>query len=90
MEKTIAEMASQMNASSYASFRAWKESLAVVIEENITEYNPQLRDMSDMIKEETEKIAELEENQATIQSSLNAIESLMAWKDIESRRYLWA
>ena len=83
VEKTIAEMASQMNASSYASFRAWKESLAVVIEENITEYNPQLRDMSDMIKEETEKIAELEENQATIQSSLNAIESLMAWKDIE-------
>lgn len=83
MEKTIAEMASQMNASSYASFRAWKESLAVVIEENITEYNPQLRDMSDMIKEETEKIAELEENQATIQSSLNAIEGLMAWKVIE-------
>lgn len=77
---TIKEMASEMNASSYASFRVWKESLRLVIEENITEYNPQLRDMSDMIKEETEKIAELEENQATIQSSLNSIEGLMAWK----------
>ena len=83
MKKTIDEMAAEMNMSSYTSFRTWKESLAVVIEENITEYNPQLRDMSDMIKEETEKIAELEENQATIQSSLNAIESLMAWKVIE-------
>lgn len=77
---TIREMALETNASSHKSFGAWKDSLGLVIEENITEYNPQLRDMSDMIKEETEKIAELEENQATIQSSLNSIEELMAWK----------
>lgn len=81
--KTISEIATEMNASSYSSFRAWKESLSAVIEENITEYNPQLRDMSDMIKEETEKIAELEDNQSTIQHSLNAIEELMSWRILE-------
>lgn len=81
--KTIFEIATEMNASSYSSFRTWKESLSAVIEENITEYNPQLRDMSDMIKEETEKIAELEDNQSTIQHSLNAIEELMSWKTLE-------
>ena len=54
-----------------------------MIEGNITEYNPQLRDMSEMIKEETEKIAELEEDQATIQKSLNAIEDLMNWKVLD-------
>lgn len=81
--KTIVEMATEMNKSSYISFRNWKESLSAVIEENITEYNPQLRDMSDMIKEETEKIAELEDNQATIQKSLNAIEELMNWKVLD-------
>ncbi len=81
--KTISEIATEMNASSYSSFRAWKESLSAVIEENITEYNPQLRDMSDMIKEETEKIAELEDNQSTIQHSLNAIEELMSWRTLE-------
>lgn len=83
IQKTITEMATEMNASSYSSFRVWKGNLAAIIEENITEYNPQLRDMSDMIKEETEKIAELEENQATIRVSLNAIEELMAWKVLD-------
>lgn len=81
--EAIKDMSDDMNASSYASFRAWKKSFGSVIEENITEYNPQLRDMTDMIKEETEKIAELEENQATIQSSLNSIKGLMSWKIAE-------
>ena len=83
IQKAINEMAAEMNASSYKSFQVWKGNLAAIIEENITEYNPQLRDMSDMIKEETEKIAELEENQATIRASLNAIEELMEWKVLE-------
>lgn len=83
IQKAVNEMATEMNASSYKSFQAWKGNLTAIIEENITEYNPQLRDMSDMIKEETEKIAELEENQATILASLNAIEELMEWKALE-------
>lgn len=83
ISKAISEIAANMNSSCYNSFKLWKESLSAVIEENITEYNPQLRDMSDMIKEETEKIAELEDNQSTIQQSLNAIEELMNWKLLE-------
>lgn len=83
ISKAASEMAVEMNKSSYSSFKSWKESLSAVIEENITEYNPQLRDMSDMIKEETEKIAELEDNQSTIQNSLNAIEELMAWRALD-------
>ena len=83
INKAISEMSSEMNNSSYSSFRMWKESLSAVIEENITEYNPQLKDMSDMIKEETEKIAELEDDQSTIQNSLNAIEELMAWRVLD-------
>lgn len=83
ISKAASEMAAEMNKSSYSSFKSWKESLSAVIEENITEYNPQLRDMSDMIKEETEKIAELEDNQSTIQNSLNAIEELMSWRVLD-------
>ena len=58
-------------------------SLNTVIEENITDYNPQLRDMAAMIKEETEKILELESDQNAISSSLEAIRTLMSWKDVE-------
>ena len=59
------------------------QKLQSVIEQNITDYNLRLRDMADMIREETEKIAELEEDQRTIGASLEAIRELMSWKTLE-------
>ena len=76
-------MAVAINVSYFSSFRAWEQSLNSVIEANITDYNPQLRDMAAMIKEETEKILELESNQNAICSSLEAIKALMSWKSVE-------
>lgn len=83
IEKNINEMATVMNNSCFASFKSWEQNLSSIIEENITELNPQLRDMAEMIREETEKISELEYNQQTISSSLNAIRELMSWKVLE-------
>ncbi len=83
IKSTIFEMATLMNNNCYSIFRAWKESLSAVIEDNITDYNPQLRDMSDMIKEETERINELEDNQNMIRTSLEGIKDLMSWKEMQ-------
>lgn len=83
MNKNISLIAAEMNNSYFLSFKNWEQSLSAAIETNITEYNPQLRDMAEMIKEETDKIIELEDNQKTISSSLEAIRELMAWKVLE-------
>lgn len=83
IKKNVYDMAVAINASYFASFRAWEQSLNSVIEANITDYNPQLRDMAAMIKEETEKILELESDQNAICSSLEAIKALMSWKIVE-------
>ena len=83
MSKNILEMAMHLNDSCYASYRTWQAALLSIIEQNITEYNPQLRDMAEMIREETEKIIELETDQQTIIASLEAIRQLMSWKDVE-------
>lgn len=83
IKKNVYDMAVAINASYFTSFKTWEMSLHTVIEENITDYNPQLRDMAAMIKEETEKIMELESDQNAISSSLEAIKSLMSWKVIE-------
>ena len=83
IKKNVYDMAVAINQSYFASFKAWEMSLNTVIEENITDYNPQLRDMAAMIKEETEKILELESDQNAISSSLEAIRTLMSWKDVE-------
>ena len=83
IKKNVYDMAVDINQIYFASFKAWEMSLNTVIEENITDYNPQLRDMAAMIKEETEKILELESDQNAISSSLEAIRTLMSWKDVE-------
>lgn len=81
MARTVNEIADDINGSCYGSFKIWEKSLAAVIEENITEYNPTLRDMTDLINEETERIAELEADQLAIKRSLTEIEDRMAWKN---------
>jgi hypothetical protein len=61
---------------------AWQSNLLAVVEENITIYNPELREISEVIREESERIQELKSNQQLITSSLETIENMMAWKDL--------
>lgn len=82
IEKNINDMATVMNSSCFASFKNWQQNLSSIIEENITELNPQLRDMAEMIREETDRIRDLEYNQQTISNSLIAIREMMSWKDL--------
>lgn len=81
--KNIASMSQILYESCYASFKAWMSSLMSLIEKNITEFNPELRDMAEMIREETEKIIELEGDQKAISDTLGAIKQLIAWKNAE-------
>lgn len=83
ISKNIDSMAEDLFESCYASFKEWMSSLMAQIEQNITDYNPELRDMAEMIREETEKIAELEHDQKTISDTLDAIKQLMDWRTTE-------
>ena len=82
--KNIMSMSQILYENCYASFKAWMSSLMSLIEQNITEFNPELRDMAEMIREETEKIIELEGDQKAISDTLDAIKQLMAWKNAEA------
>jgi hypothetical protein len=57
--------------------------LKAAIEANITELNPNLRNMADLIKEETEKILELSTNRRKIGEALDDIKDLMSWTNAE-------
>ena len=83
ISKSIKGMTEDLNENCFAAFKVWEANLYTVIEENITELNPQMKQKVEMIKEETEKINELAENQQIISSSLDAIKELMAWKVLE-------
>ena len=81
--KSIKTMSADLNDNCYEAFKIWQTHLCSVIEENITELNPQLKQIAELIKEETDKINELADNQQTISSSLEAIKELMDWKVLE-------
>lgn len=81
--KNVKAMSEDLNENCYAAFRTWKENLCSLIEENITELNPQLKQMAELIKEETDKINRLTDNQRIISSSYEEIKELMDWKVIE-------
>lgn len=81
--KSIKAMSVDLNNNCYEAFKIWQTHLCSVIEENITELNPQLKQIAELIKEETDKINELADNQQTISSSLDAIKELMDWKVLE-------
>ena len=82
LKKNLYEMTSMINSNCFNSFKIWQSNLLTVVEENITIYNPELREISEVIREESERILELQNNQQMISSSLEAIENMMAWKKL--------
>ena len=76
-------MSQLINSSCFTCFKAWQENLQALIEENITIYNPELRELTEFIREESERILELQTNQQTISNSFMTIENMMAWKELE-------
>ena len=83
IKKNIAEMSEMINKNCYDSFKTWQENFQGTIEENITIYNSELRELTEFIKEESERIHELQSNQQTITTSFKTIENMMSWKKLE-------
>ncbi len=82
IKRNVEEMAELINSNYYGCFKVWQENLRGIIEQNITVYNPELREITEFIKEESERINELQSNQQTITTSFETIENMMAWKEI--------
>lgn len=83
IKHNMVDISELINTSCFTSFKAWQENLQAVIEENITIYNPELREITEFIREESERILELQTNQQTISNSFKTIENMMAWKELE-------
>lgn len=83
IRKITSEMAQKMNEDCFEQFKIWEEKLLSEIYANLTEYNPELKSIAEIIRIETENITELENNQKLIQSSLDTIIELMSWKVAE-------
>lgn len=79
ISKITGDMAQKMNEDCFEQFKMWEDKLLTEIYVNLAEYNPELKSIAEIIRIESESIAELEYNQNLIQSSLNMIIDLMSW-----------
>jgi len=79
--KDAKKIGSELNENSYSEFKSWKLNLVSELEDRIVDYNPQLRTLASVIKEETERINKLADDQREIMRSLESIEDWMQWKD---------
>ena len=83
IKRSTREMSEQINSSYFESFKEWQGRLQSTIEVNITNLNPDLRDLSERIRDEEDRISELKSNQRTISDSLETIMHMMEWKQAE-------
>lgn len=80
MENKVDDMQKTIEASHEDSFVSWIESLCGTVIDNIEEYSPMLRSQVQIIKEETEKIVELETKQKQLENYAESIRRMMEWK----------
>lgn len=83
IKRIVNDMSQSMNEDCFSQFKIWEEKLLVKINANLTELNPELKSLAEIIRIETENITELENNQTMIQASLDTIKDLMSWKEAE-------
>lgn len=81
--RDIMRLAKEQNNECQGSFQRWAERLKDLIEQNITEYNPELREIAHKIALLSEDIRKQERNQDTIQNSFEMVGDMMDWKTLE-------
>ncbi len=81
MTKKISEMCRTIQDSHTDSFIKWKENLVGTVTTKIVEYSPLLHSQAQIIKEETEKILELEAKQKQLANYTQTIRMMMDWKE---------
>lgn len=81
MNRKIDETYEKVKDSHEQSFKKWLADLEETIIENIVEFNPELHNQNEKIKEETQIIKELEQRQAMINDYKKQISDMMVWKE---------
>ncbi len=81
MEEEIDYFADLISESYFKTFKHWQDRLVDVVEQNITEYNPQLQELSKEIIEDEKRIEELKGYRTEINSSHETIKEMVSWQE---------
>lgn len=77
----VEEIYTSIGKSHKISFNEWMSNLMTIIEENIVEFSPQLHEQSEIIREETARIAELESRMDRLNEYKAQVQQMMDWME---------
>ena len=77
----IKEIYTSFESSHKISFNEWMSNLLTIIEENIVEFSPQLHNQSEIIREETARIADLESRMVKLNEYTAQVKRMMDWME---------
>lgn len=82
MDSEVTKIFADFGNSHVNSFKSWMNCLLTIIRDNIVELNPELHNQSEIIAEETARIAELEVRMQRLNDYTMQIRQMMAWKEV--------
>ena len=80
VDKTFSNVCESIRDNHEASFKIWLDQLLERIVDNITDYNPVLHNHSEIIREDTEKIAELTNKLHTLERCTEQVARMIDWR----------
>ena len=80
MKEHVQAIADAFADSHKTSFETWVGSLLDRIMENIVEFNPKLRDMSESIRQETARLEDLGNRRQKLEDYTEQIRRMMDWR----------
>jgi GTPase SAR1 family protein len=81
MNQNLNDIYKQFEESHRRSFNTWMNNLLSIIMDNIVEFNPTLHNQSEIIKENTLRIADLESRMAKLNDYDTQVKRMMEWKE---------
>jgi len=84
MDTEVNKVFADFTTSHVGSFTAWMNSLLAIVRDNIVELNPELHNQSEIIAEETARIADLEARMQSLRDYRAQIRQMMAWKEMDA------
>ena len=82
IHENINDIGDLINNSYYNSFKTWQDEFQTLVEKNITKYNPELREITEQIKTDSDEKRNTESDKYNLRRSFETIADMMKWKEL--------
>ena len=80
LNAALSSLDSEIEQSHWESFQTWSQMLLGTLRDNITEFSPELHSQYELIEQQKEEIAQLQDRQEKLQGLVREVQHMIDWK----------